>query len=61
MKQWLFTKCRLKILRQADVCVEHIINKYKTYIAHIQYKYFHMHITDDKYKINKSIKSYMYK
>ena len=36
-------------------------NKYKTYIAHIQYKYFHMRITDDKNKINKSIKSYMYK
>ena len=40
-----------------------IINndKYKTYIAHIQYKYFHMRITDDKNKISKSIKSYMYK
>ena len=25
------------------------------------YKYFHMRITDDKNKINKSIKSYMYK
>ena len=24
-------------------------------------KYFHMRITDDKNKINKSIKSYMYK
>ena len=36
-------------------------NKYKTYIAHIQYKLFHMRITDDKNKINKSIKSYMYK
>ena len=38
-----------------------IKNKYKTYIAHIQYKFFHMRITDDKNKINKSIKSYMYK
>ena len=40
-------------------------NKYKTYIAHIQYKYFHMRITDDRIKsksqlkaicINKSVK-----
>ena len=36
-------------------------NKYKTYIAHIQYKYFHMRITNNENKINKSIKSYMYK
>ena len=28
-------------------------NKYKTCIAHIQYKYFHMRITDNKIKINK--------
>ena len=26
-------------------------NKYKTYIGHIQYKHFHMRITDDKIKI----------
>ena len=34
-------------------------NKYKTYIAHIQYKYFHIRITDDKIKkvcMNKPIK-----
>ena len=29
-------------------------NKYKTYI--IQYKYFYMRITDNKIKVNKSIK-----
>ena len=28
-----------------------INNKYKTYIVHIQYKYFHMRITDAKIKI----------
>ena len=31
--------------------------KYKTYTAHIQQKYFHMRITDDKIKISR-IKSY---
>ena len=32
-------------------------NKYKIYVAHIQQKYFHMRITDDKIKISR-IKSY---
>ena len=25
IKQWLSTKCRLKILKQVDVCVEHMV------------------------------------
>ena len=31
-------------------------NKYKTYIAHIQDKYFHMHITDYEIKIISQLK-----
>ena len=32
-------------------------NKYKTYIAHIQYKYFHMRITNDRIKSISQLKA----